>query len=109
MAKHPEQPLPGLPLLFAQRLAQVRQPQELMGESALPERGAAHSPAAEPSRKGHLNRSRSLALKAIHQSEIIRGAADQPFGWLRQQPFARAVDQAQLLAIVEGEDGEVDF
>ena len=109
MADDANEPLPGLTLLFAQRLAQVGEHEQLVRETALPERAAPDFPPADAAGKGGVDHARRLTGQAILQADLVRPTAEQALGALAEEPGAGPVDELQLLVLVEGEDGDVDF
>ena len=80
-----------------------------MWPSLLPERRAAHFPAARAARKGGLGDPRRRAVETVAQPELRRRPPKKPIDRLLEQTLARAVHEPQRLRPVEGEHGDVDF
>ena len=98
VADDADQPLPGLALLFAQRLAQVGEHQQLVRPAALAELAAADLPAADAAGKRRVDDARRFAGQAVGEAELLGASAEQPLGRLAEQPRAGAVDELQLRA-----------
>ena len=110
MADDADQPLPGLPLFLAQRLAEVGEHQQLVRPPALAELAAADLPAADAAGERRVDDARRLAGQAVRQVQISSASPpEQPLGRLAEQPRAGAVDELQLVLLVEGEDRDVDL
>src|SRR6185436_16728476 len=109
VADDANQPLPCLPLFVAQRPADVGEDEQLMRTSALPERRAPYFPAAGGAGERDVLDARGLAGETRAQPQLLGGASKQLLGRLREQALAGAIDQAQRLSAVEGEDGDVDL
>ncbi len=108
MADDANQTPPRLPLLLAQRLAEVGERAELVRRSALPELGAADLPAADAAREAEvLNRRR--AAERVLEPELVGEAADQVRSFASEQPLAEAVDEHETPFAVEREDRDVDL
>ena len=109
MTNHANQPLPGLTLFLAQRLAQIRQHQQLVRPPALPELTAPDLPAADAAREGGVDDARCVAGQTVAEIEFLGVPPEQPFRRLAEQPRAGSIDELQLVLLVEGEDRDVDF
>ena len=109
MSDDADQPLPGLALFFPQRLAQVRQHEQLVRATALPEQAAADFPPADAAGKHGVDDARGLAGEAFREIEVAGSSTEQPFGRLAEKPRPCPIDELQLLALVEGEDRDVDL
>ena len=66
MAQHAHEALPCLALLLAQRAAHVGEDEQLVGESPLPEAGAANLPAAHAARERQVGDTGSLTGEGFH-------------------------------------------
>ena len=94
MADDADEPLPRLALLFAQRLAQVGEHQQLVRPAALAELAAPDLPA--PDAAGECGVDRRAARRRSRQSarsSSLGAASEQPLGRLAEQPRAGAVDE----------------
>ena len=109
MADDPNQALPRLPLFFAQRLAQVREHEQFVRASSLPERTASNLPASDASRKRRIDDARGFTREAILEADIFRATAEQSLGRLAQEPRAGAVDELELLVMIEREHRNLDL
>ena len=98
VADDADQPLPRLPFLFAQRLAQVREHEQLVRAAALPELAAPDLPAADAAGERRVDDARRLAVEAVVEAELLGVPAEQPLRRLAEQPRAGAVDELQLAA-----------
>src|SRR6266404_2692851 len=109
MPKNANKPLPCLALFVSERPAEIGQDHEMMWQAALAERPATQPPASGATRKCQLHGVRGFAFQTGSQSQLLRGEPQQaPFG-TAQQSFSGAIDQPQLIVVVEGEDGEIDL
>ena len=77
VADDADQALEGLALFFAQRLAQVRQHEQLVRAAALAERAAPDFPAADAAGKRGVDDARRFALEAVLQPELLGAAAER--------------------------------
>jgi hypothetical protein len=109
VSDHPNQPLPCLALFVAQRAADVGEHEELVRPSLLPERGAAHFPAAAGAGERDVVDARRRPFEARAQPEFVRPPAQQLFGRRAEQSLACAVDEAKGVCGVEGEHRHVDL
>ena len=109
VADDADQPLPRLTFLLAQRPADVRQHQQVMGKPAKTKGGAPHFPSpARAAGLGDIDDPRRLAEPVGH-AQLLGGASQHLLDGAVHQPFARAVGDAQMLRRIEGEDGDVDL
>ena len=90
VADDADQPLPGLPFFFPQRLAEVGQHQQLVRAAALAELAAPDLPPADAAGKRGVDDARRLAGQAIQQPDLVGIAAEQPLRRLVEQPRAGA-------------------
>src|SRR5690606_2098678 len=89
-----DEPLPRLPLLLAERAADVGEDDERVRQSALPELARSDLPSPAPSRERDLRRARPhAAVQAPLEPEVVRAPAEQPLGGACEGPLARAVDE----------------
>ena len=91
VADDANQPLPGLALLFAQRLAQVGEHQQLVRPAALAERAAPDLPAADAAGKRGVDDARRVAGQAVVEVELLgaRRPSSRSAGWLSSRAPAR--------------------
>ena len=101
--------LPRLAFFFAQRLAEVGEHEQLVRPPALAEEAAPDLPSADAARKRGGDDARRFAAQAVVEVELRGPATEQPLGRLAQEPRAGAVDELQLVLLVEREDRHVDF
>ena len=110
MADDANEPLPRLTLFFAQRLAQVGEHQQFVRPAALAEVAAPDFPAADAAGEGGVDDARRVAGQAVRRDPSSVGPpAEQPLGRLAEEPRTGAVDELQLLVLVEREDRDVDL
>jgi hypothetical protein len=109
VADDPDETLPGLTLLLAQWLTEVREHEQLVWPAALPKLAAPDLPSAHAPGKCRVDDPRHLTLETIRESNFLGVPAEQPLGRLVQQARARAVDELELLLLVEREHGDVDL
>ena len=109
MADDANQPLPRLPFLFAQRLAQVGEHEQLVGASALAELAAADFPAPDAAGEHGVDDARRFAAQAVREIQLLGAASEQPLRRLAQKPRPGAVDELQLVFLVEREHRHVDL
>src|SRR5260370_15299246 len=109
MPQNANEPLPSLALFVAERAAQIAEDREMVWQAALAERPAAQPASSGTARKCQLHGVRGFAFQTGSQSQLLRGETQQaPFG-TAQQSFSGAIDQAQLIVVVEGEDREINL
>ena len=72
MAQHPHQPLPRLQFLFAERLGEVGNHQEVERQAAFPDARPAHAPAARAAGKGLVPPSRPVVVEVRVQLGPVR-------------------------------------
>src|SRR6266436_5301658 len=109
MPKNANKPLPCFALLVTERAAQIAEDHEMMWQAALAERPATHSPAPRTAWKRQLHGVRGFAFQTSSQSQLLRGEPQQaPFG-AAEETFTGAIDQPQLVVVVEGEDREINL
>src|SRR6266568_5502079 len=109
MPKNANEPLPGFALFVTERAAQIAEDHEMVWQAVLAERPAAQPPSSGTARECQLHGVRGFAFQTGSQSQLLRGETQQaPFG-TAQQSFSGAIDQAQLIVVVEGEDREIDL
>ena len=89
MADDANQALEGLPFFLAQRLAQIRQHQQLVRTSALPELAAADLPASDAARKRGVDDPRRLALETLVEADLVGAPAEQALRRLRRAAARR--------------------
>ncbi len=65
VTQHAQQSLPGATFFFAQRLAQIRQDEQLMLRAPFAKGAASNVPATHPAGKDHLHRVLAVALLSI--------------------------------------------
>src|SRR6266545_6712341 len=105
---HPYETLPGLALLFAQRLADVGQHEQLVWFSALPERSLPDFPPARSSGKVDVAHARSRACFRL-ESEFRCPPPDDFGCWPAEQMLAIPVYERELAMAIEREDCHVDL
>ncbi len=89
MADHPDEALPGLALLVAQRAAHVGEHEQLHGLAPLPEGAAAQVEAAGGPGEGRLGDARRLAGQEGGEADRLGAQADQALGRRAEQALAR--------------------
>lgn len=94
--------------LLAQGAAQVRDHDELMAPSILPERAAAHAPPARAGRKGPVEQAVGLAHQGVGEAQFVGGVPHQSLARPGEEGLRGLVDEAPPAFVVEGEDGNVD-
>ena len=104
-----DQALERLPLLFAERLTEIREHQQLVRPAALSKQAASDLPSAHASGKRRVDDAGRFAIEAVLETELLCAAPEQTFRRLRQEPGARAVDEGQLPAFVEREHSHFDL
>jgi hypothetical protein len=109
VAQHPDQPLPGLPLLLPQRAAQVGKDHEPVRHAALAKLAPPEFPPAGGPREDSLERARRLALEQEGDAQVRGARPGRPGGRSPQQLLAGPVREPEPAVLVEGEDGDVDF
>jgi hypothetical protein len=101
--------LPGEPFLFAEGAAEIGKHDEGMGTPALTKGGSADPETAHRTGKGHGQGAGIITIEAGGEAEISGGAVEKLFGRPTEEGFAGSVGKAETLAVVEGEDGDVEF
>ena len=109
MPEHSDEPLPGLQFLGAQRLGQVGDDQQVMRQAALAEGAAADAPAPAPPGKLRATVRVSSPSRNSAEPQLFGAVVEELVGGLVEQLLAGAIDQAQDVAVVEGEDRDVDL
>ena len=95
VAEHPDQALPGLALLLAQRTAHVGQHEQPVGRAALAERARPDLPPPRPAGERGFPDLRRALLEKRREAELLGAAAEQPRLRLAEQALAGAVDELQ--------------
>src|SRR5579859_522716 len=80
-----------------------------MWQTGLTKRPAAHAPAAGASGESEFHGAHGVAFERGAETEFRGGEAQQAFRGTSQQALSGAIDQAQFIFVVEGEDGHVDL
>src|SRR5712672_1336039 len=101
MPHYPNQPLPSLPLLVAQRAAQIAQHYQMMRQARLPKQSAPHSPAPGAARKRKLHRAYGITFQRSTQAKFGGGKSQQALYGARQQALPGAIHEAKFVFIVE--------
>ena len=101
--------MPRFALLLPQWHVDVAQHDERVRQTALSERSAAHLPLAAAAGKRDVQHARRAAVEARRQADVFGGAPHQLLNRTAEQPLAGAIDQPQLVLIVEGKHGHVDL
>ena len=109
VAEHADQPLPRLALLLAQRLLRSVSTSSWCGSPRW--RNVLRRTSQRPAPPGKRQRAdaRRLGCEPVAESELVGAATEQPLGRRAEQAFAGAVHEPQPLALVEGEDRDVDL
>ena len=108
MADHADQAPPRLALLFTQRLAQVREREQVVWRTALKEPRPSHFPPASAAGEAQVLE-RGRRLQRALQPQRLGRPADQVGVGKPQQTAAVAVHQHQASLPVERENRDVDF
>src|SRR5262249_38502524 len=109
VAENADEALPGLALFFAQGTAEVGDDKQLVRHAVFAKRGAAYGPASVLAGKGHLHGLGAGRLQEFAQAQLFRGETEHARGDASHELLAGAVDDAQALLLVKGEDGDVNF
>src|SRR6476620_889896 len=109
MAKHTDEPLPGLALFFAQRAAEVGDDEQLVRHAVFAELSVADGPASVLAGKGDLRGLRAGRLQKFLKPKFFRGESEHARRDASHELFAGAIDDAKTLLLVEGEDGDVNL
>ncbi len=109
VAEDADQALPRGAFLVAERLADVGEHDEVMGQAALAEGRVPHLPPA--GRAGQRNRldARPAGVEPVVHLELGGVAIEEPLRGRPEQPLAGVVHQLQAAPLVEGEDGDVEL
>ncbi len=107
VAKHADEPLPGLPLLFPQRRAYIGQQQQRMGHAALAKGAAVHHPAGISAILFQLDNALVRLIEQARQAQIRRRL---PYVVSRQceDVFRCRIHQAKHARRIERKDRRVD-
>ena len=109
VAEHAYQAMPGFALLLPERDIDIAQHDERVRQPALPERAAPHLPLAAAAGKSNVHHSGSAAVETRREADVVGRAPHQLLDGTPEQPLAGAIDQPQLVLIVEREDGDIDL
>src|SRR2546430_14432232 len=103
MTKYSDQALPGAQFFFAERLAKIRDNDELVGLAPFAKERATQTPSAARELRGGKEATR-FADKAIRQADRVGGAPEETFAGKAEDLLAGTIDQAQRALVVEGKD-----
>src|SRR5579863_947397 len=112
MPEDPDQALPRLQFLLAQRPAHVRQHHELMRKPTLAESCTVETPASGDrvlTGKAALQSPHRLAFEAIPECKSFSALAENPLRRLGEQALAGAIHQLQPLPAVKSKHRDVDL
>src|SRR5688572_19666088 len=101
MSDHANQTLPNLPFFIAKRLAQIREHQEMMRQSALTKRTAAHVPSADAAGKSKIENAFCIPLQTDRKVQFFRRSSQKSFERMAKQSFPRAIHKPQIMLIIK--------
>ena len=79
VADDADQALKRLPLFFSQRTTQIREHQQLVGASTLPELAAPHFPSPRAGRERRVDDARGITGQVVIEGDLVGAAAEQTF------------------------------